>query len=239
MWPRDPFSVTARWGVRHRQVAAWIAAVAFVALVVYPPTRWGVVVTLWAILGVGLLVALILEEHAEPIQRRVWLRRNVRTVEPVVGQLVRNVGLVLASTVGLPIDISDPLRVGKTFRERRQAAELAREMISGFIRGNPPAHELIFVEYSVWLSFTKSLQGLVDASVSANQPLMDRIVEVHTAANELHMFSTMAAATYPPGVAQSEIETFQRMIRGQFAEWCLAMCEHCNAVLNEAGVIEG
>jgi hypothetical protein len=238
MWPRDPFSVTARWGVRHRQVAAWIAAVAFIALVLYPSTRWGVLVTLWGILGAGLLVALILEEHAEPIQRRAWLRRNAHIVRPVVSQLIIHVGTVLTFAVGLSNEVSTAARFGKTLRERRQAVQRTRDLIGSYMSGGVPGNQQAHSDYPHWLRLLQNVQGFVNADVSANPPLMDRIPEVHAGINQLNMMGFLATSTHAPGTPQSDIEAFRRMQRGQVALICLDICDCCSQVLNEAGVLE-
>jgi hypothetical protein len=148
------------------------------------------------------------------------------------------VGLALSFGIGLTNDISTPLRFASTFRERQESARLAREAIRAFTGGGLPANERAYNEYSVWLQYLRIVQNLAVVTVTANQPLMNRIVEVHAAVNELEMFSNFAGATFPVGTPPQEVEGHQRMMRGQIAERCLTMCELCNAVLNEAGALE-
>jgi hypothetical protein len=106
----DPIAWTTTLAVRHRSTLSWFVLAGLLALVWFEPTRWGAVVTLWGILGAGLVVSLILEERSEGVEHRAWLRRNRDQIKPFLDFIHSRSALLAAPGPPPGWHCSDPPR---------------------------------------------------------------------------------------------------------------------------------
>jgi hypothetical protein len=231
----DPFTLLASWAVRYRGVIGWVATLAFVAFVFFPDTRWTAVVTLWAILGAGLLVSLILTEHAEPIQRRAWLGRNVTMVESVADTLIQLCWVILALGVGLPNDVSLALRTTTTIPERRTATRRAREVTDAYIGDPKPASEMGRLDFDSWMEVVIGTRKTILELVADYPSVMTRCVQLQTAVNSLAFTTDLSGSDSDTPPSEEYVRVVEPIARGQIALRALEVCERCIDVLEEAG----
>jgi hypothetical protein len=227
-----------RWLIGHRPILWLISLVWFIMMLPFVATRWNAIATLWGVLGVGLLVSLILEEQGEDIQRRVWLRKNAVHVRSFLEQVLNSAGLVATFAVGLPNDISTPLRFADKIAKRREVAKQARALAKAYGEGKAPVHALTLPNYDNWSVTVADSRKWIGAYVSSNLPLLSRMTEVLGLINRFDLVTAFVSTTFATGTPPEEIESFQRSTRLMVTNAAIDLCEQCSELLFEAGVIK-
>src|SRR5207245_7135878 len=100
----------------HRVLVGWATVALFVLMLFIEATRANAVATLWGVAGAGLLVSVVLAEHGEHIQRRVWVRDNAGLVKDFVAIAIDCVGEAGLVGAGLDADLSNRLLDRKSTR---------------------------------------------------------------------------------------------------------------------------
>jgi hypothetical protein len=225
----------------------WIAVVAFIALLWLDART--TLITLWGIIGAGLVVSMILTEHGETIQRSAWLRRNAGIVDEFVVSIIASTGFAQLLAVGVSPETANQLRFGETHAARSAAAVRSREVIRRFRESAPlPIHEVV----ATATGLSRSHQ-MVSRLVAANSSLMDRMTELHGALQQWETMIIMTAGTLPDrdaantevllgirGIRDQDDEAARTQRRALFSNLAAAtvdVCERCSDLQEEAGTI--
>jgi hypothetical protein len=225
----------------------WIAVVAFIALLWLDART--TLITLWGIIGAGLVVSMILTEHGETIQTSAWLRRNAGIVDEFVVSIIASTGFAQLLAVGVSPETANQLRFGETRAARSAAAVQSREVIRRFRESAPlPIHEVV----ATATGLSRSHQ-MVSRLVAANSSLMDRMTELHGALQQWETMMIMTAGTLPDrdaantevllgirGIRDQDDEAARTQRRALFSNLAGAtvdVCERCSDLQEEAGTI--
>lgn len=236
---RDPISRTASVAIRHRTVLSWFVAVGLVALVAFNRTRWEAVVTVWGILGVGLVVSLVLEERSESVEHTAWLRRNRYQIKPFLDSIHSRSALLAAASVGIPTETLQALTGGASLGIRQEAIASAAHMVDSFAIGASPAPpERPFAAGAKWASHLNSWSSSVDSQLQHNQAILPRLVEVSSALSSMRFAVGLGAAIASGSVPFIEPARFESATRVQVARGALQVCAACTVLLHHAGLLE-
>ncbi len=233
----DPFSTIADSLIPHRALLGWLAVLTFATMLFFDVTRVAVLVTLWGVLGAGLLVSLILEQHGEVRQRTNWLQRNAEHVRPLLEQILMSAGLVVSFAVGLPNDISTQLRFGKTMEERRSASSRARAAIQAFGEGELTLNPRAFADHAQFSTTVQQSRRWIGEFVGQYSSLLSRLTELQGTLNQFSMATMIVGVAHQPGAAREEIEAFERTQRTVASNAALDLCELCSTLQHEAGLV--
>jgi hypothetical protein len=147
-------------------------------------------------------------------------------------------GLIATFAVGLPNDISTPLRFADTIAKRREAAKQARALAKAYGEGKPPANALTLPDYGKWAVTVADSRNWIGAYAGSNLPLLSRMTEVLGLINQFAMVTAFVSTTFAAGTPPQEIESLQRSTRLMVTNAALNLCEQCSELLFEAGLIK-
>jgi len=143
----DPISVVTRLLIPHRIPVGWATVVLFVVMLLFEATRANVIATLWGVVGAGLLVSVVLAEHGEHIQRRVWVQDNAGLINDFLAVTIDIVGEVGLAGVGIGQELRNRLFYANFRSQRHQAAEAVRQAIEQFAQTQPQPLAQLHINY--------------------------------------------------------------------------------------------
>jgi hypothetical protein len=233
----DPLTVVAHVLISYRRLLGWVVVITLVAMLSSNDWRVAAIVTLWGVLGAGLVVSLVLEQHGEVRQRRIWLRRNASHVAPVLGNIVSFAGMVAATAVGLPNDTANAMRLGKTARERASAAKAARFAIQEYGNGRPVPGSNGRSDYGQWGRSVAEITGRIDGWMNELVAVRGRFVELDASVNRWKMVSQLSNVGFQPGTSVEEMNSSRERYRTVVANEAMDLMELVNRLLEDAGVL--
>ena len=234
----DPIAWTTTLAVRHRSMLSWFVLAGLLALVGFEPTRWGAVVTLWGILGAGLVVSLILEERSEGVEHRAWLRRNRDQIKPFLDSIHSRSALLAAASVGVPQAQLQALTSAASLAAHKDAIVAASLAVESFGRGespNPP--QATFAAGKAWDAHLNSWSIQVDSQLQQNQAILPRLIEVSRALNDMRYVVKLGQAIASGSLTLASFTRFEPDSRVQVARGALQVCSACAGLLHQAGAL--
>ncbi len=236
---RDPISRAASVAICHRTVLSWFVLVGLVALVAFNRTRWEALVTVWGILGVGLVVSLVLEERSESVDHRAWLGRNRYQIKPFLDSIHSRAALLAAASVGIPTPTLRALTGTASLSIRQEAIASAAHVVDSFAIGASPAPlQRPFAAGAKWARHLSSWSKSVDLELQHNQAILPRLVEVSSALSRMRFAVAVGSAIASGSVPSIDHARFESASRVQVARGALEVCEACTDLLYQAGLLE-
>jgi hypothetical protein len=249
----DPISLLTRLLIPHRVLVGWATVGLFVVMLFVEATRANVIATLWGVAGAGLLVSVVLAEHGEHIQRRVWVRDNTRLVNDFLAIVIDCVGEVGLVGAGVGEDLKQRLFYGNTRTQRHQAAEAAGQTIEHFADAQPVPLAQLAVHYEELNEKTQRLMHFMDARL----PMLSRLTEVFGALYEWRGMALALLSSLPTnqwggqapgdilrssGAQRTADDPLTRERRrydiADLADATVDVCERCADILLDAGMIQ-
>jgi hypothetical protein len=157
---------------------------------------------------------------------------------PLLDGILNSAGLILTFALGLPNEVSAPLRFSMSLEERHQAERQTRDSIISFSDGGAPASERGYNDWPTWQHYVSIVTGLIQRDLAENQLLVTRLVELHGYVHQLTTFASIVTSIPPQGMQLADAEKLESSLRSQVSAICLDICERCNSILEEAGVFD-
>ena len=226
-----------RWLTGHRNALLLVSGIWFLTMLLFDQTRWNAIATLWGILGAGLLVAVILQEQGEDIQRRVWLRKNAAQVRPFLDELVQSAGYLSRFAVGLPEDIDLVIRSSPATASRREALNRAREMARLVEQGAPINEQ--DADFAAWVNSVDFYQARIERAVANNLPFIARMSELHASIREFKLVCGFPRVVNRLAPGSVDVEDLRRHSRAQVAQAAFEVVDKGLELMGEAGLLKG
>ena len=248
----DPVSIVTRRLIPHRGLLGW-ATLLLLPLLLYIDWRT-TLITLWAVIGAGLLVSVVLTEHGEGIQRRVWVRDNAELINGYVAFVIACVGEVGLVGAGVDADVRQRLLHGETRARRHQGALSALQAINHFASAQPPPLAQLSLRYEPLHEQVTMLMHFMDDRLRTLNRLTELFGALYQWRGEaLTLLSSLPTAQWggqapgdlflrTSGTQRTADDAVTRERRrdniADLADATVDVCARCADILLDAGLLE-
>lgn len=171
------------WFPRHPAFRVLMVATAasFLTGLLFEDLRPNLIAEMWGVVGAGIVIWWVLEQHSEQIQTRAWIERNVEYAIPLVNQIQGTLMEPLLVSLGAPAETVSALAYGRSMEARQRAADAIRATnIADLPIVDLPNTYTRPDAFGAWEELAPELDEL-KRIVQDNAPIIDRLLPLRIA----------------------------------------------------------